>query len=280
MKTLMTADVATPWMPTPPASVPNNPSIRMPISAGLHRFDPIRLEQMHDVELLSRVDTKYLIPVAQMPPLLMALSSHYRILDIGGKRLQPYRTLYFDTPDFELYHRHHAGGRNRYKVRSRAYLNSNLSFLEVKLKTNKKQTIKRRLQTPAFTTNFTAEAYTFLNDHFPFDPARLEPKLYNDYSRISLVSKTDQERLTLDLDLRFWYETNHAELPGIVIAELKQHPHALPSVFTKMMRDLHLRADSFSKYSIGASVLYPDLKQNRFKANHHRIAKLQERRAS
>lgn len=247
-----------------------------PVSALLHRFDPINLEQMNDVALLSRIDTKYLIPVKHLPRLLLELSSHYLVFETERTRLHPYRTLYFDTPDFTLYQRHHAGGRNRYKVRSRAYLNSNLAFLEVKFKTNKKQTIKNRVRTSTFTTHLTPETYPFLADHCPLDPTQLEPNLYNDYSRITLVSKTRPERLTLDLDLQFWNESDHGEVPGIVIAELKQEVQRHASPLTQMMREFHLRDGSFSKYAMGVTLLYPHLKQNRFKEEHRRLAKLQE----
>lgn len=275
MKPFATPEVAA-WMPTASASSKAVFPKTNPVNALLHRFTPIFLEQMRGMELLSRIDTKYLIPQTQLPSLLMALSSHYRILEIGGTRLQAYRTLYFDTPDFLLYQRHHAGGRNRYKVRSRTYLDSDLSFLEVKRKTNKKQTIKSRVPTAQLATEFTAEEVAFLTAHFPMDPADLEAKLYNDYSRISLVSKSQPERLTLDLDLRFQYGSDSADLPGILIAELKQQSHQQLSVFTQLMRDLHLRPGSFSKYTMGATLIYPHLKQNRFKKEHHRIAKLQE----
>ncbi len=51
----------------------------------------------------------------------------------------------FDTPEFELFRWHHAGGRNRYKVRARQYVESRYTFLEVKHKTNKQHTVKSRL---------------------------------------------------------------------------------------------------------------------------------------
>ncbi len=64
-----------------------------------------------------------------------------------GKRLNHYRTLYFDTPDFELYLLHVNGRADRYKVRSREYTDTHLSYLEVKHRTPKDRTIKERLST-------------------------------------------------------------------------------------------------------------------------------------
>ncbi|MEZ4517391.1 MAG: VTC domain-containing protein [Chloroflexota bacterium] len=60
------------------------------------------------------------------------LSETYRLLVIEGDGRGHYQTLYFDTSDFAFFRRHQSGGRNRFKVRSRSYVDTNLSFLEVK----------------------------------------------------------------------------------------------------------------------------------------------------
>jgi hypothetical protein len=111
-------------------------------------YEPISLSEMSGVALLNRTDTKFVLATGDLLAALEQLGDAYRVLDISGVRLHPYQTLYFDTADFALYNRHHAGAADRYKVRSRAYIESNLSFFEVKHKTNKKRTIKNRMQTP------------------------------------------------------------------------------------------------------------------------------------
>ena len=108
----------------------------------LARFDPISLAQMNSVALLDRTDTKFVLAETQLHRALTTLRWQYRVLDISGIRLNHYQTLYFDTADFALYRRHHAGGRNRYKVRSREDLDSHLSFLEIKHKVDDHRTIR------------------------------------------------------------------------------------------------------------------------------------------
>ena len=105
-----------------------------------------------------------------------------------------YRTLYFDSPEFELFRRHHAGMLNRYKVRSREYVDSQLAFLEVKHKTNKGRTIKQRIQTSALADEIEKETAEFLQTAYPFNPANLEPKLWVEYDRITLVSPARHNR--------------------------------------------------------------------------------------
>jgi hypothetical protein len=234
-------------------------------SRVLRRFTPISLTQMHNVALLRRIDTKYVLSEAQLYQALTRLTADYDVLEIEGRRLHRYQTLYFDTPDFALYRQHHDGWRDRYKVRSRVYVDSDQAFLEVKRKTNKNVTVKSRLQTPEVVTQVDAQTDGFLHTHFPQATEALEPQLWNSFYRITLVSKHSVERLTLDIDLSFQAGGTHAALPGIAIAEVKQEAFSLRSEFVGQMRALGVRSMSFSKYCIGVSLLYDQVKRNTFK---------------
>ena len=231
-------------------------------------FAPIRLAEMSGVALLRRTDTKYVMSTWQLCDVLGGLSPHYRILDINGVRLHDYQTLYFDTPDFDLYRRHHSGGLNRYKVRYRKYVDTDLCFLEVKLKNNKHQTVKSRMRTPGIAAQFDSRAGEFLHDHVPFDPAAIEPKIWNTFWRLTLVSKRRVERLTIDLDLSFDRQGENLAWPGVVIAEVKQPKFSVDSEFIQMTRTLGVRPRDFSKYCMGISEFYGDeVPHNRFKPN-------------
>jgi len=254
----------------PPSNTRPTPNF----SPLLAQFAPINLSQMAGVALLDRMDTKYVMSEAQLYQALTALTGEYWALDIRSTRLNRYRTLYFDTADFMLYHRHHAGGRNRYKVRSREYVDSHLSFLEIKYKANNARTIKTRLQTPAFLTQFSADTHPFMDAHFPFAAEYLEPKLWNEYSRVTLVHKHSPERLTLDLNLRFFNDTRTVSLPGVAIAEVKQEGHNPHSPFFWQMRAMNLRPMGFSKYCMGVTLLYDSVKANNFKPKLRRVHEL------
>ena len=114
-----------------------------PTQTIINSYAPISLNEMADVALLNRTDTKYVMTTGTLLAALRHLNNDYRVLEVNGARLHHYQTLYFDTADFTLYQHHHAGASNRYKVRSRAYVESDLAFFEVKRKTNKKRTIKK-----------------------------------------------------------------------------------------------------------------------------------------
>lgn len=240
----------------------------------LDRFAPIGLAEMGRVTLLDRVDTKYVFGASQLYAALHAMAGHYRALDIEGVRLNQYQTVYFDTPDFGLYQQHHNRVGTRYKVRTRRYVDTDLAFFEVKHKTNRGRTIKTRFQTEEIETELDDEADAFVGSHTPLRPERLEPVLWNAYQRATLVSTRREERLTIDVNLAFGWGGEALALPGIAIAEVKQAHLTQDSDFIREMRGLGVRPTSFSKYCMGASLLYGDLKDNNFKPNQRLIEKL------
>lgn len=232
------------------------------------------LADLEDVALLNRLETKYVLCEDDLLAALAVLSTCYRVLDIAGNRLHRYVSLYFDTPSFLLFHRHHAGGKHRYKIRAREYTDTNLSFLEVKHKISQIRTIKNRVQTPEFLTRLSPEFNDFILGNFPLATDELEPKLLNAYQRITLVGKYSPERLTIDLDPWFFADTVGKTLPGIAIAEVK-YPHAnRNSPFMRQMRDMGIRPMGFSKYCIGVSLLYAQVKNNRFRPTLRAVRRL------
>lgn len=235
-------------------------------SAVLDQCDPITLGEMDSVSLQDRTDTKYVMTTRQLYDALQALGHRYRVLEIGDTRLHPYRSVYFDTPNFDLYMHHHAGRYNRFKVRSRQYVGTGLSFFEVKHKTNKDRTKKSRFRTEGLLTSVNERARDFV-DEIPVDLDALGPRLTNGFSRVTLVSKHASERLTLDLDVRFATDcgSNVVHLPGLAIAEVKQDGIDRNSDFIRHMRSIGVREMSFSKYCIGVSMVYSGVKHNRFK---------------
>ncbi len=154
-----------PWTLAEPAQI----SAANPVSLAIliDDFSPITLSEMDAVALLNRIDTKLAMPVCQIFNILASLKKDYRILSVCGQRLNHYRNLYFDTPDFDLYHLHVNGYANRYKVRSREYAASCLSFLEVKHRTPKGRTIKTCISSALPVTRLNGETENWPQDVFP-----------------------------------------------------------------------------------------------------------------
>jgi hypothetical protein len=220
---------------------------------------------MDAVKLMNRTDTKFLFTIDRFESMMNEIRNHYRILEVNGKKLNRYKTLYYDTAGLSLYIEHHNGKLNRYKIRHRTYVESETGFLEVKFKNNKGRTIKKRIKEQEPPLVWEGEDKLFLNDSLPFQPDSLVPTIWVNYCRYSLVHKTEPERLTLDLDLEFINDQTSKKLGGLVIAEVKQEKRKT-SPFLKMMKKYHIREGGFSKYCLGIALLRSDVKKNNFKS--------------
>jgi len=241
----------------------------------LHAFHPISLAEMDKVELMNRKDTKYFFHKSKLPALLEELQSDYRILEIDGCRIFSYENIYFDTDDFFLYTQHHNQRVNRYKIRIRRYVESNLVFLEVKFKNNNGRTIKSRVRLPEFTDQLSDTAKDFIRTNTPFDPCAMKPMLYNGFRRFTLVNRNMCERATIDTDLVLQVKDEEKKFSRLCIAELKTDASLSGSRFRIAMRDNLCPEMSISKYSIGAAYMYPLLKQNNFKPKKIRINRIE-----
>lgn len=237
-------------------------------------FEPITLAEMDGVKLMDRMDVKYLIPLNFLPEILADAKQFYRLLEIDNQRLCPYQTLYYDTPDLRLYHQHQVGKQNRYKVRSRNYVGSDLQFFEVKFKNNHGRTIKKRIKTNGIKeSNLTNESSVFLTKISSLEPDNLTGIMWVNYSRLTLVSKHSTERLTIDLELTFKNDSKEIQYAEIAIAEIKQERIGA-SAIVDILKKHQLKSGSISKYCFGIISLFEGIKQNNFKKHLRRISKI------
>lgn len=228
-------------------------------------FAPITLEEMDGVKLMNRIDTKFAFSMAELVNLLPTLVANYRILEVQQTRTPSYESLYFDDIDFSFYKAHHNGKTNRFKVRIRKYVESNLFFLELKHK-YKGRTDKKRIVTEGFSQSLDESHIAFL-DKYLANNRKLKANMWNSFNRITLVNKHAEERLTLDFNLSFHWGDEHYKFDNLVIAELKQSSVNRNSAFYELMKIKRIRPYRLSKYCIGAIELYSkdQIKYNRFK---------------
>jgi len=243
------------------------------LNTTLSNFFPISLEEMNHVKLLDRIDTKFIIHEDELVRYLAEISDKYSLLVIGGKMIHPYETLYFDTPDFHLYQIHHNGKRNRFKLRCRKYINSGITFFEVKSKTNKDRTVKDRIQVANIPEALDVNLNQYISDHTPGDFQSYIPALHVYFDRLTLVNKAANERLTFDMNLRYKCNGDEKAIQNIVIAEVKQEKHSL-SPFRELMSVNRHRSNYMSKYCMGITCLHKELKMNNFKQKINRLNKL------
>jgi len=227
---------------------------------------------MDSVKLMDRTDTKYIFNLLQFDMIMRDIQPYYRVLEVEGKRLSRYETLYYDTAELALYHKHHIGKLNRYKIRHRTYLESNIGFLEVKFKNNKGRTIKTRISIKDVPYSWGEDCTNFISKSLPYNPDTLLPVIWINYSRLTLVNRTSAERLTIDLGLEFIKDKQSRKFEKLIIAEVKQEKRSA-SPFMEVMKKYHIREGSISKYCMGIAFTYEDVKKNNFKARLKTINK-------
>ncbi len=254
--------------------VAESPAIPLAIENRLQHFAPIGLEELQGAALLNRVDTKFLLNEAQLAAIFDRIGDDYRILSIDGVRANPYHTRYVDTPALAMYRDHHNGLRERFKVRTRTYVASNLSFLEVKRKTNRDRTVKARVVVDDPLCALCGERAEFVEAQTPYAAAQLVDILENSFLRVTLVGRAAPERLTIDFSVAFRRGEATAGVPGLVIAEVKQPKFSTRSVFVQQLRALRLEPLGVSKYCLGVLLLCPGVKYNRFKERLLQIDRL------
>lgn len=242
----------------------------------VNTMKPITLDEMKGVKLMNRVDTKYLVTSGQLQDILNGIHDYYYAQEVEGKRLSAYDTVYYDTPDLKMYTIHHDRHLVRDKVRVRTYVDSHLTFCEVKHKTNKGRTKKKRIEIqPGIDVTVDPEASAFLAEKQPYPVESLNPNLETVFDRFTLVNDEKTERLTIDCNLVFnnFVSGTSATIDPLVIMELKQDGRAR-SLLKEVLLDLRIKPYKISKYCIGTAMTRPEVKQNRFKKKIRRINKL------
>lgn len=241
----------------------------------LRNMESITLEEMTEVKLMNRIDTKYLTTLSVLEQLLSIAREDFYIQESDGIRNSSYYTCYYDTPDLQMYRDHERGKKTRKKIRIREYVETGtLPFLEIKDKNNKGRTKKRRIP---MDSGRDLELYkSFLSDHTEFNVKELNPKIENRFRRITLVNKEKTERITIDTSIEFHNFVSGRDLmvPQLTIIEWKRDGLSNKSRLKPLLRALRIKESGFSKYVIGMALTDPSLPQHRIKKRLHLIGKL------
>lgn len=241
------------------------------VSQYVGNIEPISLKEMDSVTLMDRTDMKFMLPFRLMEPILSEIGSHYRILTINDRKVFSYQTDYYDTPELVMFSDHHNGKLNRFKIRRREYVESNLSFIEVKFKSNKGRVVKQRINDKHSDRQVI---HGFLTKHTPYNPVNLHHIISNHFNRFTLVDRDMKERVTIDFNLRFSDSLGQAYLNGLVIVEIKQNQTDKESLIYQALKRQNIRQSSMSKYCVGVTMLQNQAKTNNFKHVLLQIKKL------
>jgi hypothetical protein len=234
-------------------------------------FDPVSLDEVNNkAALLQRKDNKYLVPVDVFIEILRKATDAFDVLTIAGQRMFAYSTLYYDDSNYQCYFDHHNGRRLRVKVRERLYEESELKFLEVKLKSKRKATIKYRMNTACETQSYlTSDKFDFVNQKYSTQYSRdldmaLKSSLAMRYYRFTLVGKHSSERVTVDSQLCFIGKSSLTAInDDQLIVEVKSRNGS--GEFDKLLRRNGIRSKKkLSKYCLGLCLTDKPGRRNNF----------------
>jgi len=244
--------------------------------------------------LQTRVDRKYVVSVAALGQVLADLDGDSRALEIDGVRGSQYESVYFDTDSLESYQAAAHRRRRRFKVRTRAYLDSADCYLEVKTRGGRSLTVKERIAHPSERrSRLTREGVDYVDsaladagiDAVGADNATtgeqgaraLHPTMVTRYKRTTLFvpARVDlpgtASRATIDVDLS-WTTTDRRGVegttlatPGLAIIETKSG--STSSRVDRVLWSHGIRPVNISKYGVGMAAIHPGLPSNKW----HRV---------
>jgi hypothetical protein len=243
------------------------------LNTVLHNFEEISLEEMNEVKMLNRFDLKYCMHTTQLQKVMEEIYNDYFILKIDGTRIQSYISVYFDTPDDLFYITHHNGISKRIKIRKREYVDSGIYFTEIKLKSNKGKTNKKRIPAFSISHEITPAENQFISNTTNQKFKNLTVKSTNSFNRITLVGKNFNERCTIDINIVFPFADKNLLVQNMVVVELKQGSRNLKSKLSDTLKRNKVYKLGFSKYCMSRALTEKHLKKNALKPKILKITK-------
>lgn len=232
-------------------------------------LEPVGLETLVEhAALMHRTDRKYIAPVDAVRALVAVIGDTHQVLSIDDRRYTTYRTVYFDTHDFASARAHVQRRRQRWKVRSRLYVEDKLSRVEVKTKDNRGNTVKvMGISHPDHYGGLIGDDHDFVAAHladFPDVRVReLVPAAEVRYTRSTLSDLAGGTRVTIDWNLSMHLANGDVWLDDQYATIETKGPIALSGA-DKALHGLGIRPRGFSKYVAATSTLLTDIPSNDF----------------
>ena len=216
----------------------------------LQSYKPITLEEIDTINLMDRIDTKFIVPISVLYELLEVVSDYY-VLEINGYRNSLYDTTYFDTINYDMFMDHAYDIENRQKIRVRKYLCNDLKFLEIKTKVDEGRTLKKRIKVKHKGLK-RKKNQEFISKYSKYDLFALQKSLRTKFERFTLVNPEKTERITIDTSLHFINKKMNKEvyIEDVAILELKRNKKQDSRIKT-FLNEHDIKSIGFSKYCLG-----------------------------
>lgn len=232
----------------------------------------------------KRIELKYPIP-SELADQVRAWARQHLDRDPHGTDAQgdsyEVHTVYFDTPNLDLYHRTAAVGRTKYRVRR--YGDESSLWLESK---SKKRSVVRKMRTLVDRQELASRvgSFTLVGDSVPEEwcgdwfmqrtqAIGMRPTIDLTYQRFARTAIREGRplRLTIDRELRAVTEASWepcavdaVTCPPLVTAEVLElkFDDFMPHLFKELLREFPIVSRGFSKYRTAMRGLTDDGLQN------------------
>lgn len=240
--------------------------LQAPLSETIASLPRIDLDALAaSASRMTRHDRKYVVPTAEAIALVESLAPGTRVLEIDHLTDLRYESTYFDTPELRSFHEAAWRRPRRFKVRTRAYIDTGRCTIELKLRDPRGGTTKSRLDhdlDQRRRLDVVAREFVATSPLVAGDAARLEPVLRTVYRRSTLLLD-GVDRLTLDRDVGAVSDDGRClSLVGMAVIETKTG--GPPSSADRVLWRMGYRPMPLSKYGTSLAVLRPDLPSNRW----------------
>ncbi len=234
--------------------------------SSINKFQSLGLQDLEGKSLMTRVDKKYLVSIKDFDNLMLDLENEFDVLEIDGIRFLPYKTIYYDDANFNLYNHARLKKPKRFKLRERIYEHSGNGYFEIKYKSKGKVTIKERIA--LVTQNLVSNEDLFSNEVFlqkwNINFADYKSILDIYYKRVTFVSKTSECRVTMDFNLKYKYNEKLMLYEDMIVVEIKSNTFNDKNLVTSNLKKIGAKKISFSKYGVGLALCNDNLNTNGF----------------
>lgn len=230
----------------------------------LRSFTKMGLHEFGDDRFAERKDRKFPVSIYEVSKVLSGLEKRYSLICPKGNEISTIESKYFDTVNFDFFRQHHRGRSVRRKVRIRRYVETDTSFLEIKRKNVKGRTLKQRISLVSAKPVLDNRSKQFLKAQGVSETGAIHPVLKIVYDRLSFLSEDQDERFSVDFNVRFYDGQRKGDFGKLAIFEVKQSKIETTPII-RALRKNRISEGSISKYCLSLCQVNPELKANRFK---------------
>ena len=239
-------------------------------------FEPLSALEVKKVKFSDKEEMTYTFNNSFLPQLIESTKGDYSIITNGGKKYSSYKLLYFDTPKNRFYLDAHNGKRNRFVVRYRQCIDSNITYFEVKYMNKKGRKKKKKIKVDEIKTILGDEELDLLKKVMRKKKARkLKPRITCEFKRFILINRQNNHKVIVDSNMKFTNNNSDTHYSDIALAKIIQERYDRNSKFVAALRESGIRQGQIGNYALGMSI-FGNQKSNLYKEKENRINKLIE----